>query len=67
MKAHRVNSVPPENASPAAPDHQEPGRPANGDWEMTAPITDHVLTGTHGTGALALSACALAGQPSPAP
>ena len=33
---------------PVTPDGQEPGRPANGDWEMTGPITDHVLTGTHG-------------------
>jgi hypothetical protein len=36
---------------PAAPDGEEPGMPANGDWEMTGPITDHALTGTHGTGA----------------
>jgi len=35
----------------APPDGQERGRPAYGDWEMTGPITDRVLTGTHGTGA----------------
>ena len=52
MQLRGVNClVPPENPVPAAPDGQEPGRPANGDWEMTGPVTDHVLTGTHGTGA----------------
>ena len=45
---------------PAAPDGQEPGRPANAAWEMTGPVTDHVLIGTT---ALALSACVLAGRP----
>ena len=37
---------------PAVPDGQEPGRPTNEGWEMTGPITNRVLTGTHGTATL---------------